>query len=287
MTESRRTIPGPLFIALAAALWGLWPAWVHYGRAGGATATIALLVTGVLGAPVALREGRGRQRSWREVGLLLGLGASDAGNALAYFLALAVGPVAPATITHYLAPVLVALAAPAVLKEPAGRRTPLALVMALAGTVAIVSSESTTSGDPRRAALYGGTSAVFYATNVLLSRRLCTSFGPGEILAYHCLVSGALLVPVTGLPRTALPWLVVGAGAVVSSLLAGMLFLAGLRTTPAERAGVLTYVEPVAAVATGALLLGDPPSSTALAGGALVLGAGLLIATEPHVVKPR
>ena len=45
------------------------------------------------------------------------VGIADAGNMLLYFLALDRGPIVVAVLSHYLAPTLVALAAPLVLAE--------------------------------------------------------------------------------------------------------------------------------------------------------------------------
>ena len=272
-------------VAAAAVLWGLWPYWV--ARAGSpATAAVALAVAGLLGLPLALRQGRGQRRGgrlWRLMGLL---GVRDAANVGTYFHALGHGALAPAVISHYLAPVLVALAAPRLLGEAPARRGRLALVLALAGTITLVAlgrGAGPAGGHAFAVGVgWGGASAVFYAAVILLSRRLGREFGDVELLSYHVLVSAVLLLPL-GLPgRVAAGWAALGG--LVSTLLAGVLYYSGLRRLGAERTAVLSYLEPVAALGVGWLAFGLAPTIGALVGGALVLGGGLVVvlsAREP------
>jgi drug/metabolite transporter (DMT)-like permease len=274
---------GSLLVAAAAVLWGLWPLWVR-GAGGPASAAAAFLVAGLVGLPLALRETlRATRRSRGAFALLLGLGALEAANVWLYFRALAEGAIAPAVLSHYLAPVLVALAAPRLLGEPRARGTPLALLLALAGTAALVLPGAPAgSGDATRTALVlGGLSAVFYAALVLLAKRLGRLFGDAELLVYHLLVAAPLLLaaggaraPLAALVRPAL-------GGLASALLAGLLYYAGLRRVPAERAAILTYLEPPAAILCGWLALGERPAPEAALGGALILAAGLIVVARP------
>lgn len=283
-------IGAALCVAAAAMLWGLWPLWVHLGPAGGTqTATLGLLAAGVAGLPVALvLRRRMAVRPPRPLGAWLGLallGALDAGNVWFYFRALGVGAVAPAVLSHYLAPVLLALTAPLVLGEPRSSRTPVGLALALSGTAVLVLSgpdAATAAGQAmRQALLYGGSSAVCYAANVLVSKRLSGRFNDAELMSYHALVSAGVLVPLTGLPQTARLLVSPVVGGLVSGLGGGILYYAGLRRLPAERAGVLTYIEPLAALLVGWLFLAEPATPAAAIGAVLILGAGLLVVTAP------
>ncbi len=273
-------------MAAAACLWGIWPLWVRLGGQGGARAgAAAFAVAGVLGLPIAIaatlrRAAPAGGRAW---GALAILGVLDAANVWCYFRALAEGAVAPAVLSHYLAPVIIALAAPVALGEPRSTRTPLALVLALGGTVALVlpaMGGGAASPAASRALLLGAASAVFYAATTLVSKRLAGRFAGAELMVYHAIVAGALLVPIAGLPDSGQGdwgWLL--AGGAVSSLGGGLVFFVGLRLIPAERVGVLTYIEPVAAVLVGWIAFGETPSPVAAAGGALILSAGLLVVT--------
>jgi drug/metabolite transporter (DMT)-like permease len=278
---------GSLAVAAAAVLWGLWPAWIRGGGGGPATASVALAVAAIAGLPLALREGRGRRRDLGAWMLLALLGLADAANMWFYFSALDAGAVAPAVLSHYLAPVLVAAAAPRLLGEPRSPRTPAALLLAVAGTAALVlGAGGAVAGRPIAPALaLGGASALFFAATVLLSKALGARFGAAELLCYHLLLAAAALSATTGFALPALPARAALAG-LVSTLGAGLLYYHGLRRIPAERAAILTYVEPAAAMMVGWLLLGEPPTLAAWLGGALILAGGLLVATQPSGSKP-
>jgi drug/metabolite transporter (DMT)-like permease len=278
---------GAAAVAAAALLWGLWPLWVRGEAGGAATATVAMVVAGLAGLPLALREaatGRGRvaprrARDWGLVGLL---GACNALNTWLYFRGLDEGAVAPTVLTHYLAPVLVALAAPWILGERGSRRTPFALLLALGGTALLLGGPAGAGVDPgaaRHGAILGGASAVFYAACVLLARSLAPRFGNAELFSFHALVAAAVLAPLAGWPPELAAWARPAAGAMASGLLAGIVYYAGLRRIPAERTGVLTYLEVPAAVAVGWLAFGERPGIAAAAGGALVVAAGVLVVT--------
>jgi len=266
-------------VVVAAALWGLWPVWVRGAVGGARAAAIALLVAGVLGAPLALGSRRRAgpvSRGRRDWCLLVALGVANALNTWLYFRALTEGPVAAGAISHYLAPVLIAVLAPIVLHEPASRRTPLALVLALSGTAVLLFSRGGGEGSVAHGVSLGGASAIFYATTVLISKKIGGRFTDLEMFSYHALVASVVLVPLAGLPSEAELWLRPAAGGVVSGLVAGTVYYAGLRRIPAERVAVLTYTEVVAAMLV-AWALGQPPGLAAALGGVLVVTGGLLV----------
>lgn len=270
---------GTAFVAAAALLWGLWPYWVRNGTDGATVATVAFFCAGVAGLPLAILEGRGRHRPLGDWLLLALLGLVNAANCWLYFGALAEGAVAPGVLAHYLAPVLVALTAPRLLGEPRGPRTPLALGLALAGTAALVfSTPGSEAGGAaaRHALLFGAGSAFFYAAAVLLAKRLARAFGNAELLAYHVLLSSVLLLPTAGQLTPTAGLIAPAVGGLISTLGAGLLYYAGLRRVPAERAAILGYLEPLIAVGVGWLAFGEPPGLGAAVGGALILLGGAL-----------
>jgi drug/metabolite transporter (DMT)-like permease len=80
--------------------------------------------------------------------------------------------------------------------------------------------------------------------------------------------------------------------AVFGSIVAFTAFAYTLNELPASTVGTYAYVNPVVAVALGAMILGEPVSTGLLAGGALILTAVLLatlkrkIAPDPPVAVP-
>lgn len=278
---------GYLLVGAAAAGWGTWTLFLRgSGIAAPWQSILILLVVAAVSLPGALRGGgRPHQRSrsprlWLLVGLL---GLSDAGNFICFFSALERGPIAVAVVTHYLAPVVVAILAPPVLREPLGRRTPLALVCALAGLAMLVSGTGGASGTALPAALLGGASALFYGVNTLLGKRLLRDFSPAELLSFHSVLAAAVLLPLAGghpPPLELLLWRPL-LGALFIGYGCGALFLAGLRRAPAQRAAVLTYLEPLIATAVGALAFHESLPRLSILGGALILAGGAAIVLEP------
>lgn len=272
---------GSLAVAAAALLWGLWPVWIRGGPGSLASATVAFLVGGFLGLPIALRAGRGRARGAADWAGLALLGLADVGNIWTYFIALDEGAVAPAVLSHYLAPVLIALAAPALLGEPRSPRTPLALVLALGGTAVLLFGGGVGVGLGARAATgftFGAISALFYAALVLGSKRLAGRFADAELLVYHVLMSAAVMLVLLG-GRLGPPALLLkpAVGGLLCTLLAGLLYYHGLRLIPAERAAVLTYLEPPSALLVAWIAFAEVPAPAAALGGALILAGGVLI----------
>jgi drug/metabolite transporter (DMT)-like permease len=280
-TDSLR---GALYVLGAAALWGLWPVWVRLGGGGGSTATVALLTCGLVGLPLAWRHGRGRRRSARAWLGMAVLGVVDAANVWCYFHALDVGAVAPAVLSHYLAPIFIALAAPVVLGEPRHPRTPLALALAAAGAALLVLAAPAEGAAPVAPAIaFGAASALCYATTVFVAKRIGGDFSSVELMVLHALLAGAILLPATGASRPLLPAMI---GGVLSALVAGIAYFAGLRRLPAERAGILAYFEPFVAVIVGWVAFAEVPSPSAALGGALILAGGALVVLAPRVAAP-
>jgi drug/metabolite transporter (DMT)-like permease len=241
---------------------------------------------GVVLAPLALRATRRRAeaRSAREWALVGVFGVSDALNCVLFFAALATTSVAVAVLTHYLAPLLVALAAPLALGERRRPGTVFAALVGLCGlTLLLAPWQVQSEGRLVEAAVLGLASAFFYAACLLLNKRLSRSFEASELLVYHmpsALVLVALLVPQGGwvLSAPGLLWLLFGA--LGPGALAGVIFMRSLAQVPAQHASVLTFVEPLTALAIAAFAWGESLDRLRLAGGAAILMAGYLVVRE-------
>jgi len=192
--------------------------------------------------------------------------------------------VAIAVLTHYLTPIFIALAAPFVLRERARARTFVAIGIAFAGLVLLLEPWRVGLGrnDVIGAALGAG-SAVFYASNVLVNKRLVKVFSGSEMMFFHGLVATPLLFALVPpaeygvVSREALG--VITLGALGPGALGGLLFVWGLRRIAASHASVLTLLEPFVAVLLAAAVLGEAVAVVSLAGGALILAGAVLVVT--------
>ena len=119
-------------------------------------------------------------------------------------LPLTVVSVAVAVLTHYAAPLLVAVSAPLVLREQRRPGTLLAVSIGLGGLTLLLAPwrlQQVDSEQLVQGALLGLGSAVFYASSVLFNKRLSASFAPSELLVYH--MPTALVLLATRVPGDA------------------------------------------------------------------------------------
>ncbi|HEX2304292.1 MAG TPA: DMT family transporter [Gaiella sp.] len=212
------------------------------------------------------------------------LGVAQGAHWLLFFEAVEHGSVALAVLTFYAAPLVIALVAPLVLPE---RSRPVVLGACLVGAVgiaAIALGHGGEDGSASAAALAAGLgSAVTYAALVILSKRLLEAATPPLTVAFwDCLVGAVFVAPVLLLADRVVPlgwgeWSVALALGVVFTGVSTLVYATLLRHTTAQSAGVLTFLEPVSGVLLAWAILGQRPSAATLAGGVLVIAAGLAV----------
>jgi drug/metabolite transporter (DMT)-like permease len=275
-------LAGLLMVTLAAASWGTWSLFLRpTGLPAATTTPIVFLVMGLLLLPFALRGPRTRWDRSTLV-LLAGYTAADALNVLAFFAALDRTTVAIAVLSHYLAPILVAFAAPRFDRVPS-RGAASAAAVALAGLTVVLEPWRAPAAGAAAGAALGVASAFCYAANVFLVGRIAVRLGSVRAMSYHSLIAAAAMAPLAlpgldAVSREDLSRLLAGAATV--GALSGVVFIVGLARIGAARAAVLTFAEPLVAVAVGALVWEEPLHATAALGGAMVLGAGIHVARK-------
>lgn len=284
MTTNRR---GVALVAAAAVMWGTWSLILRpAGVSAWTSAPIVFAIMGVLALPLALRE-RSPARWDRPTVVMLALhGSFAAGNVIAYFAAMAETTLAVAALTHYLAPVFVAVMAPWIDRERIAG-APVAAAVALLGLLLVLepwAASTASAGNLQGGALLGTLSAVFFAGNVFFARRLEPRLGATRIIAYHALIAALVLVPFAGsglfrLSSSQLGLLALGAAG--PGMLAGVLFVTGLATVGSSRAAVLAYLEPLVAVLLGWLVWNERVRPIAALGAACIVAGGLWVAREP------
>jgi drug/metabolite transporter (DMT)-like permease len=269
-------------VTLAAASWGTWSLFLRpTGLPSTVTSPIIFLVMGLVALPLALRRTAERPQ-WDKatLGLLVLNAVFDATNVLTFFGAMSVTTVAVAVLTHYLAPILIALAAPWIDRTPS-RNARIAAVVALGGLAIVLEPWHTPADGAILGALLGVASAVCYAGNVFVVRRLVVRIGAPRAMAYHSLIAAAAMAPLVvgrlGAVSAYDLWLLV-AGAATIGAGSGIAFAIGLARIGSARSAVLTFAEPLVAVAVGALVWDEPLHPLAMLGGAFVLGAGIEVA---------
>jgi drug/metabolite transporter (DMT)-like permease len=211
-----------------------------------------------------------------------------------YYYAIATLGVGLAILLQYVAPALIvgfeAL-------RGTRMRPPMivAVVAALAGTaLLVVGVDQGPRAIPARGWLAGAGAALSFAFYILYSKRGLARYAPETVLFYTFLVAAAFWGCVTPLPRILTAgydrtlWTMFLALGVFSTLVPFVCFYAGLRRLPAVQAGIVATMEPVVAVLSAALILGEGLRTLQWAGAAMVLVAAMLASREaPATVEAQ
>jgi drug/metabolite transporter (DMT)-like permease len=229
-----------------------------------------------------VRELRAMRR--RDAGLGLALGACGyATQAGCYFGALPHIDAGLLSLLVYTFPAMVAAAAIALGRERADGRRLGALALASGGLVLVVAGAGAGALDPLGVALGLG-AAVVYTAYILVSDGIAARVRPRLLSALVCTGAAASLVAgsaVLGELRpgdlTLAGWGWLACLAVVSTVASISLFFAGLPRVGPTTASILATVEPLVTVLLAFLVFGETLGAAQLAGGALVLGAVLVL----------
>ena len=270
-------------VAAGATLWGLWPLFLRQAGLSGPQNALLALATMALPTPFLMRRESLKDR--RATLALVIMGVADAINVALFFAAVERGPVAIAVLTHYLAPLLVALTAPWVIGERRSARALIGAPLTSLGLALLIWKPG--EGFSGWTAVLGGSSAIFFAISVFGAKQAARAWSPLGVTSVHAAVSVSTLLLFFGreaLPPLAVPALWVFAGGVLGGLVGNILFNTGLRRIPTAAAGALTYLEPLTATLTGWVFLGEALGTWALLGGVLVLAVGVWVATEPRTL---
>ena len=182
-----------------------------------------------------------------------------------------------ATLTYYMAPIIVMIASVFLFKETAGKFKILGTAAAIAGMV-IVTGVNVGGLDPMKGILYGLASAVCYASVTLLNKS--TKGLSGLEMTIIQLIGAALaIIPYNFLTHTG-PWLDLASEAGVYAILVGLLhtgvalflYFSSIQELPAQSVALCSYIDPASALIFAAVLLGDVLSPIQWVGAIMILG---------------
>jgi drug/metabolite transporter (DMT)-like permease len=174
--------------------------------------------------------------------------------------------------------------------EHVPRATVLAAAVGLAGLALVVGPDGLGGGSVAVGLLIMLAASLAWSRGSFVSRRLSIPGDPFVATVYEMLGGGAVLVA-AGLiageagrldvdalqPGPIAAWAYL---AVVGSVIGFSAYAWLLRNAPISQVVTHQYVNPLVAVALGALLLGERPAATTLAGAALIVGA--VVVTARH-----
>lgn len=274
-----------LLVALSACGFASIPIFVILATRSGTPLEEILIGRYVLATPLlaAIAWLTGTRRLQREgLRVLTIIGILQALIAYTSLLALRYISAGMLSFLFYTYPAWVAIIARVRHSEPLTRHRLTALALCLTGVAVMVGWPANASLDPMGVALALG-SALIYAAYVPLVGELSVGLSPPATAAY--MAAGVTVIFVALKLLTAGPALHVTAVAVrsmvglavVSTTLAFMLFLRGLRTLGPLRTAIVSTIEPFCTALLGASILGQPLSSATLVGGVFIAAAVVML----------
>ncbi len=244
--------------------------------------------------------------SWRDLRSpgaplrLLGISVSLALNLILYFLAIRSTGVAVAIFLSYLAPLYLAFVAPRILREATDRIVYVSLAIGLAGMGVILVPGLLLESTKLSAVglFYGWAAGVMYAVYLLFAKSLrgrhvrstAVVFTQSAFTAAVMLVPGLFAVSAAHYHYSGRDLLMAALLGLVNTAFAFSLFMDGLRYIRVQHASIVGYLEPVSAPLYALVFLSQVPSRWTMAGGALIVTAGILVVlfgreeAEPELV---
>jgi drug/metabolite transporter, DME family len=233
------------------------------------------------------------RRAWRlqgrDTAVALLLGALMAGYQLTYFTAIRdAGVTIAVLVTLCTAPVIATVLGAALLRERLTRVGAVAMIGALLGVGLLVGVRPDTGADGRLAVgvLFALASAFGYAAITICGRLLSPTARPLEVNAV-AFSAGAVLLLAGALPMGLVTsygpasWGLLLYLGLAPTALAYILFLAGMRRTPATVATLITLLEPLTGALLAWALLGERLAPLSLLGALLLLLSLGLLAWAP------
>jgi drug/metabolite transporter (DMT)-like permease len=278
-----------LLVVLAACAWGTWSLFVRpTGLSATWASTIVFAFVAIGAAPFARGEAVA-QWDRRVVAMLVAFAVLDAVNVGTFFAAMTTTSIAVAVLTHSVAPLIVALLAPWIDGQRV-RWAGLAAGVGLAGLALLLRPWESPAEGVVPGAVLGLASALAYAGNVFLTKRLTPRLGAFRALGWHALGAGLLLLPLALREPVEIEpsdVALLGVGAALLGIAASVSFVRGLVVVGSARAAVIALLEPLVACLVGWLVWGEPLEPLGIVGALMIVGAAAAVArgTEPEVTN--
>ena len=240
----------------------------------------AMMASVLLGAVMFFGKGRfPTKAATGELPLLFLSGAAMGVNWILLFEAYRYTTVSVATLSYYFAPVIVMAACPILFREKLSRRQVLCFVMSTIGILLITGLGDTQQQTTHfTGVLFGLGAAVCYACVMLLNKKITRTSGICRTF-YQFLAAVVVLLPYVALKgQWQIPaldisgWICLLVVGFVHTGLTYCLYFSALKDLSGQEAAILSYIDPLTAVAVSVILLSEKLDLFQLIGGALILG---------------
>lgn len=252
--------------------------------------SLIALVRGIIGSlfllAAAVTRGQKPDRTAirKNLPLLILSGAAIGFNWIFLFEAYCYTTVATATLCYYLAPVLVILASPLVLKEKLTIRGMICALVALAGMIPVSGIlEAGFSGiGELKGILFGLAAAALYASVMLMNKKM-TDIGANDKTMFQLIFASIVLLPYvlmtedisdcTFPPLSIVLLLTVG---ILHTGIAYRMYFDAMGRLKAQTTALFGYIDPILAILLSALVLGEPMGLPSIIGAVMILGAAVV-----------
>ena len=225
----------------------------------------------------------------REAPKLLAAGVCLGVNWALLFEAYKLMSVSMATLTYYLAPVLVLLLSPVLLREKQHARAYVGMLAAVVGLALAVGVGDT--GVTGRGLAVGLGSALFYAALIVFNKKINGVSGL-PLTVIEMVVAACVMLPYVLLTggRVGFPPDALGTGALVflclvNTGLACFMYFSSMNRLPARAVALFGYVDPVSALIFSAIFLHDRLGLLQILGAVLVFAGAAWGQSQPKQAR--
>lgn len=220
--------------------------------------------------------------------LLIPSGIVMAFNWICLFEAYKYTGVTVATLCYYMAPVIVVLVSPFVLKERLTAVKDVSVVVAVIGAV-LISGVVTGATRSFKGILLGLAAAALYST-VIVINKFVRELSPVETTFVQLSVAAITMIPYVLLTEDVAGF-VFDTRSVIFTLIVGvfhtgfayMIYFSSVQKVPAQTTAVFSYIDPVTAIVVSAAVLGERMDAAQTVGTVLILAATLFNELAPMI----
>ena len=227
----------------------------------------------------------GQKLAGTQVGWLIFTGILIGINWILLFEAFNQTTVPIATLCYYMQPTIILLLSPLVFKEKLTRKKAICAAVAIIGMVLVSGVVGDSNGATLRGVMLGLGAAVFYATVVMLNKKL-RGIDAFRKTMIQLLAAGACMIPYMMLTdgigatrftaRAIILMLIVG---IVHTGIAYVAYFASMDGLKIQSIALLSYIDPVSALFFSAIFLKEPLSALGIIGAVMIIGSAIVSET--------
>jgi|ETNmetMinimDraft_2_1059921.scaffolds.fasta_scaffold66496_1 drug/metabolite transporter (DMT)-like permease len=189
-----------------------------------------------------------------------------------------------AVLTHYTAPIFLAIFAPLIIKENINKKIIYALITGTIGIFFIMYGNFSIQSQDFIGILFGLASGLMYAFAIIIIKIISKKTSIYRMRIYHSIIGAVILIPIVAntnlfesIKMDPIILIIFLFYSVLLGVIGILLHWNGIKMLSSHKAGILGYVEPLFATIFAIIFLSEIPSLNTILGGLLILFSGYLI----------